>query len=257
MIRHALLSRGHHYLLALRSFLRFPPPFSFLSLNHTFPIYQPSGHSALYSPRCPDTPSFRTTEHLKHELVGQAPREREGETLDQCRQRIMKRYQYSEEETDIRIISIQAMLGPPIPPPISPTPPAQYQDNDPQPPTKVTFIDFDLNSVIGDRIPHTPSQYAIGKIQNMEYVELWYFTTEGCKEVSKVSPSTSDNAFGFLNTDSGLALQTCKAANASHNAIADEHLTWEQIMTARHTMITTTTQVGWPKKHTLALAGQP
>ena len=78
----------------------------------------------------------------------------------------------------------------------------------------------------------------------MEYVELWYFTTEGCREASKATPTAVDDIFGLLNTDSGLTLQSIRATKASRNAMADEHLTWEQIMTARHTLIQTATHVG-------------
>jgi hypothetical protein len=88
----------------------------------------------------------------------------------------------------------------------------------------------------------------------MEYVELWYFTTEGCEEASKATLTADDDIYGFLETGSGLALQLIKVTKASRNAIVDEHLTWEQIMTARHTLITTADRVGWPKTHTRALA---
>ena len=66
----------------------------------------------------------------------------------------------------------------------------------------------------------------------MEYVELWYFSSEGCKEASKAALTAADDTFGILNMDSGLALQSIKATKASRNAVVDEHLTWEQIMTA-------------------------
>lgn len=172
-------------------------------------------------------------------------------TINELVQRIVDRTQCSEEEAAGRI---QALLDgaqgprqeqtPPVTPP--PQPPAQK---------KVVFIDFDLDATVTDRIPHNPSQYATGRIENMEYVELWYFTTEGCKEASKTTPTAADDTFGLLNTESGLALQSIKATKASRNAVADEHLTWEQIMTARHTLIQTASRVGWPPKHTFALAG--
>lgn len=85
-------------------------------------------------------------------------------------------------------------------------------------------------------------------------MELWYFTSEGCKEASKASPTVADDAFNILSTKSGLALQSVKATKASPNAIVDEHLSWEQIMTARHTMIATANRVGWDQKLTIALA---
>ncbi|KAF9783705.1 hypothetical protein BJ322DRAFT_1021516 [Thelephora terrestris] len=60
--------------------------------------------------------------------------------------------------------------------------------------------------------------------------------------------------FGLLNTTSGLTLQPIKATKASPNAVVDEHLTWEQIMTARHMLITTANRVGWDQKLTVSLA---
>lgn len=173
------------------------------------------------------------------------------ETFNQFVQRIVDRTQCSEEEAAGRLrTTLQALLGGEQNPPQEQAPPP------PPPPTqkKPVFIDFDLGTTIGDRIPHNPSQYAVGRIENMEYVELWYFTSEGCKEASKATPTAADDTFGLLSTDSGLALQSIKATRASRNATADEHLTWEQIMTARHTLIQTANRVGWPQKHTFALA---
>jgi len=89
----------------------------------------------------------------------------------------------------------------------------------------------------------------------MDYVELWYFTTEGCREASRATPTTTDDTFSLLNTDSGLALQSIKASKASRNAVPDENLSWEQIMTAHHTLINTANNVNWPEKHIHALTG--
>ena len=125
----------------------------------------------------------------------------------------------------------------------------------PRPPNKkkATYVDFDQNATIVSWIPHYPSEYVVRKIEDFEYVELWYFT-EGCNEASKATPTAADKAFNLLNTKSGLALQPIKATKASLNAIMDEQLSLEQITTARHTMITTANQVGWVQKLTLALA---
>jgi hypothetical protein len=137
--------------------------------------------------------------------------------------------------------------------PNSPTPSTPPQINESRK-KKVVFPDFTTGTSVTGQVPHAPSQYAVGKIESLEYVDLWYFTTEGCKEASKTTPTAADETFGILNTDTGLTLQPIKATKASRNAITDEHLTWEQIMTARHTLITTTNRVGWPTKHTLSLA---
>jgi hypothetical protein len=148
----------------------------------------------------------------------------------------------------------------PLPPPETPLPPApqpaEAEEEDPEPPVKpkATFVDFDLDSTVANQIPHQPSEYAVNRIEQIEYVELWYFTNEGCKEASTPTSTAVDNTFSILNTKSGLALQPIKASKASRNAIPDERLSWEQIMMARHTMIATANRVGWIKKLTLAIA---
>jgi len=190
------------------------------------------------------------------------------EAFAQLRQQVMERFQCTEDEAIIRIQAMwgnatQMLLGGIQPPPHnpqsrppSPQPPLSPRNNNAQPLTKkkAHFPEFNPDSVITDRIPHPPSQFAVGKIEAQEYVELWYFTIEGCKEANKTTPTTADDTFGFLNTDTGLALQPIKASKASRNVISDEQLTWEQIMTARHNLIDTLTQADWPQDYILSLA---
>ncbi|KAF9783748.1 hypothetical protein BJ322DRAFT_1007851, partial [Thelephora terrestris] len=172
----------------------------------------------------------------------------------------MERHQCTEEEADTRLrASIQALLEDPIPePPREPprplTPPANEEPRSP-PRKKATFVDFDQDATISSQIPHHPCEFAIRRTENIEYVELWYFTTEGCNEASKTTLTAADNVFNLLGTGTGpVSLQPMKATKASPNAITDEHLTWEQIMTARHKLIATANQVGWNQKLTIALA---
>ena len=128
-------------------------------------------------------------------------------------------------------------------------------DEDTAEPTKKkgAYVDFDINAPIASCIPHSPSEYAVGKVENIEFVELWYFTTEGCREAGKATPSVADDTFGILKTNTRIALQPLKAIKASKNVIVDKHLSWEQIMTARHMFISVANHVGWNQKLTLAL----
>ena len=119
---------------------------------------------------------------------------------------------------------------------------------------KALFPEFEVGSAVADRMPITPHEFAIRKIKAGEYVELWYFTTEGCNEASRAALTADDETFSILKTDSGLALQQINANKASRNAIADEYLSWDQIMTARHNIISAATTHGWPPMHTIALA---
>jgi len=145
-------------------------------------------------------------------------------------------------------------FSPPLP--STPLQNALSQHGD-QPPTngkKVLFPDFNVGSAITDRIPLIPHDFATRKIKAAEYVDLWYFTTEGLKEASMATLTADDDTFGLLRTDAGLAFQQINATKASRNAVTDEHLTWDQIMTARLNIITSATSHGWPPKYTMTLA---
>ncbi|KAG2104381.1 uncharacterized protein F5147DRAFT_762130 [Suillus discolor] len=52
---------------------------------------------------------------------------------------------------------------------------------------------FEHASSVGDYLTPRPAQYAIQKLTNFEYVELWYFSPEGCKDALKSSRSVADN----------------------------------------------------------------
>ena len=194
----------------------------------------------------------------------QVPPEGNAEVLALARQGIMERFQCSEEEATERLrASMRALMEQPEAPELPPEPPQEPplplvppREENPDPPSKkkATYIDFDLDTTASNQIPHTPCEYAVGRLEEFEYVELWYFTTEGCNEASKTTPTAADNTFGILSTKTGLALQPIKATKASRNAIIDEALSWGQIVTARHTMIATANRVGWDRKLTLALA---
>ena len=189
-------------------------------------------------------------------MAEQAAIEWEGEGFNQMRQSIMNRFQCSEEEASARMkatldLAFQNLLEEPQPPPPNPplspppNPPPTPPADDLQPPQEgIAFPEIDEDAMIDNRAPLLPLQFTITKIQAMEYVDLWYFTTEGCKEASQAVPTTPDT-FGLLNTEAGLAFQPINAAKPSKKAIIDEHLGWEQIMTARHTFINMVRQAGW------------
>lgn len=185
----------------------------------------------------------------------------DGEGLEQMRQSVMERFQCTGDEATARIQAtwntvFQNLLEAPLPPPPPPLPsPPSSPEPDPQPlpKEKTTFPDFDEDIMVDDRIPHLPLRFAINKIKTMDYVDLWYFTTEGCREASQALPTTPET-FGLLDTKSGIMFQPIDAAKPSKQAIIDEQLSWEQLMTARHTFINMANQAGWPSKHTDAFA---
>ncbi|KAG2081488.1 hypothetical protein BD769DRAFT_1683916 [Suillus cothurnatus] len=121
---------------------------------------------------------------------------------------------------------------------------------------KPKINDFDTGSIVADVIIPRPSQYAIQKIKNMEYVELWYFSPDGCHEASITSRSTSDSddAYGFAKVDGMVTLKTLASFKASHKALQDHDLSWCQFDLAKTSFLVHIEKNGWPEKHQQALA---
>lgn len=121
---------------------------------------------------------------------------------------------------------------------------------------KPKINDFDSETPVADVIIPRPSQYAIQKIKNMEYVELWYFSPDGCREAAITSRSTSDSddAFGFAKVDGIVALKTIASFKASQKALQDHDLSWRQFDLAKTSFLIHIEKNGWPEKHQQALA---
>lgn len=196
-------------------------------------------------------------------MADPGPQDIQDDILRNPIQLIMQRFQCSEEEATARLqASLQAMMNDQEPPPDPPAPPAPFIPPAPQQEDEVrqtikkkaTYVPFHPDAKIPSRLPMNPSDYAIGKMEDIDYVELWYFTIEGCQEAGKAVPTVADNAFGLTQDGPAVALQPLKASKASSKAVIDECLTWEQIMTARHIIVATANRVGWDQVLTFALA---
>ena len=90
-----------------------------------------------------------------------------------------------------------------------------------------------------------PTTYAIEKFREFEYVPLWYFTEQGCRDTANGDlwevTITSDN-------------QPSLRPAASPNALSDEQLTWEQFMDANHLLCRWLIPAGWPEDYAKVLS---
>ena len=118
--------------------------------------------------------------------------------------------------------------------------PANPPDNPPapqQPDTDAPPIDKKKRPIISGTISNPridrprPSIFAIQKLESFEYVELWYFTNEGCHDTLLSTCSTEEDTLGLVQGVDGLSLQ--KVAKGSKRATQDENLTWEQLSIAK------------------------
>ncbi|KAF9778484.1 hypothetical protein BJ322DRAFT_1025176 [Thelephora terrestris] len=100
--------------------------------------------------------------------------------------------------------------------------------------------------------PPVPPQPPAGEIQPPED-EIAFPEIDDDVMANHTVPTTA-NTYGFLDSETGIAFQPIDAARPSKKAITDEHLCWEQIMTARHTFITAAQQAGWAPETLKAFA---
>jgi hypothetical protein len=56
---------------------------------------------------------------------------------------------------------------------------------------------FDANSSVGSYITPHLSTYAINKLESFDYVELFYFTHEGCLNAQSNLRMEADDAYGL------------------------------------------------------------
>ena len=75
--------------------------------------------------------------------------------------------------------------------------------------------------MVADHVMPRPSQFTIGKLKSFNFVELWYFTDEGCAEAQDTSKAQSDDAYGITKVDDLVALKPVVSFKASQNVVPD------------------------------------
>ena len=119
---------------------------------------------------------------------------------------------------------------------------------------KLNPIDPEL--LIAKWIELRPSSYALNKLSNLEYVELDYFTTRGCKDaMADTSKSVSHDTLTFTQLGDTFAIRPLAAVRPSKHIRNDEELSWEDMMDAKNVMLHFMAKSGvWQAEHTLCLA---
>ncbi|KAH9073436.1 hypothetical protein EDB83DRAFT_2219647 [Lactarius deliciosus] len=121
---------------------------------------------------------------------------------------------------------------------------------------KPKFNDFDPDRVIGDWIEARPAPYAINKLNNLEYVELDYFTAKGCNEASAdASNLTGQDTLAFTQLDGTISVRPLAAVRSSRNIRNDEDLSWEEMLQGKNVMLRFIAKSNtWPRTHALSMA---
>ncbi|KAG1806578.1 uncharacterized protein HD556DRAFT_1188401, partial [Suillus plorans] len=118
---------------------------------------------------------------------------------------------------------------------------------------KPKINDFTVGTSVGDTLTPRPSQYTIHKLKSYEYVELWYFSPDGCKETADEAKSSADGTFGFTKVEDFVALKPVASFKPSRKAIQDHNLEWRQFDMAKNSFLLYINKLNWPEKHQRAV----
>ncbi|KAG1907548.1 uncharacterized protein F5891DRAFT_974248 [Suillus fuscotomentosus] len=118
---------------------------------------------------------------------------------------------------------------------------------------KPKINDFKVGTSVSDNLTHCPSQYAIHKLKSFEYVELWYFSPDSCKDTADEAKSSADGTFGFTKVDDFVALKAVAAFKLSRKAIQDYGLEWRQFDMVKNSFLLYINKLKWLEKHQCAL----
>ena len=115
--------------------------------------------------------------------------------------------------------------------------------------------DFEEATMVSSYIAPCPSQYALCRLENFEYLELWYLMQEGCADAAQHQHSQNDNTFRLTKMDDDIvALRQVSALRASKNVIPDANLSFRQMSIAKTALIQQMSKFQWPNKVITALA---
>ncbi|KAG1891758.1 uncharacterized protein F5891DRAFT_964150, partial [Suillus fuscotomentosus] len=102
---------------------------------------------------------------------------------------------------------------------------------------KLKINNFNADLPVSDVIIPYPSQFVLQKVKNMEFIELWYFSPDGC----------------LKKIDSIVALKSFSSFKASNKALQDHDLSWRQFDMAKTSFLVHIEKASWPNKHQMAL----
>ncbi|KAJ7658629.1 hypothetical protein DFH06DRAFT_1407036 [Mycena polygramma] len=114
---------------------------------------------------------------------------------------------------------------------------------------------FDAALTAPNFLQPRPSTFAKNKVAALDYIDLWYFTVEGCRDADTVRSGTAaDEAFGLTRTDDLLELKPMSSHKAAKRVVRDEDLTWSQMTVGSTGLVKEMETAGWPKEYCTAFA---
>jgi hypothetical protein len=113
---------------------------------------------------------------------------------------------------------------------------------------------FVPNKAVETESMPTPAPFAMNKVRNLDFVEVWYFTEEGCSEARHTDRTTSNAMLALTQEEGRITVTSAAAHRPSSKAIPDEKLSWRQMSIGKTGLLDAMSkEPGWPKEHVVAL----
>jgi len=113
---------------------------------------------------------------------------------------------------------------------------------------------FVANRPIATALKLRPSRFALHKLEERDYIELSYFTPDGCAEAATNDHAVAEEAFAFSKINDLVSLRPISAFKASNKVIQDDRLSWREMSIAKIILLQCMEETGWPNDHIVALA---
>ena len=92
-----------------------------------------------------------------------------------------------------------------------------------------------------------PCQKAIAKLENLEFVEMWFFTFTGCQVTRDAALSEEDSTLSLTQENGNIQLRrSTSTASYKHLITPDENLTWKDLLQAKNVFLEYIAKGGWP-----------
>lgn len=118
---------------------------------------------------------------------------------------------------------------------------------------KPKFKAMASGKTVGTVYTPRPSSYALNKLKNGDYVELFYFSPEGCTQAAAEERTSAHDALAATQINDQLVLQPMAAYKPSSKVLKDADLDWRQVQVAKTSMLKHMETEGWDKDLVLAL----
>ena len=99
-----------------------------------------------------------------------------------------------------------------------------------------------------------PAQHILKRLRKKEYVELWHFTAQGCRDAASSNLATPNGSFNLVSTDKGLMIQEAGEASIASRVVKDEDLPFNQWSEGKNRFLGCLESNGWSKDEAQEMA---